>query len=111
VSYDLPNPFFFLPHSAAGSAAPATPAPGLTAGAAPAYPCCDDCGRQPPCDRHCPYAFGAEHRFDFDQASFIEAIEPPPLFLQRRTTAEDIEKLLELARAEDWPAPPRRMVG
>jgi hypothetical protein len=30
---------------------------------------------------------------------------------QPANPASDIEAMLELARAEDWPAPPRRMVG
>jgi hypothetical protein len=109
VSYDLPNPFFFLPHSAAGSAAPATPAPGLTAGAAPTYRCCPDCGQCEPCDQHCPNAVPS--RFQLDEAAMLSEIEPVPAFLTRDDRAAQIEELLKIALAEDWPAPPRRMVG
>jgi hypothetical protein len=39
-------------------------------------------------------------------------VEPVPAFLTVDTRAEQIEELLEFARADEWPAPPmRRAVG
>jgi hypothetical protein len=121
VTYDLPNPFLFLSPLSAGNAAPATSAPGLTAGAAPGYPCCTDCGMCDPCDDHCPNAaeeiirashivYAHDPRFKLDPEAFMAEVEPVPAFLTDNR-AQQIEELLELARAEEWPAPPRRMVG
>jgi hypothetical protein len=46
------------------------------------------------------------------EAALMEKIEPPPLFLQRPDNrADEIEELLKIARAEEWPAAPRRAVG
>ena len=78
------------------------------------YPCCPDCGYREPCDRHCPNS-RAQTGFQMDEvfeAALMEKIEPPPLFLQRPDNrADEIEELLKIARAEEWPAAPRRAVG
>lgn len=108
----------FLP-ATAGSAAPVvTIAPSPAAGAA-AYPCCDDCGAREPCDQYCPNFMhqmmqenGTSYPRGFDPKAFESEIEPVPAFLTRPADPQaEIEKLLELARAEEWPAPPRRMAG
>ena len=120
-----PNPWMslneFLPHlnPAAGNAAPVvTIAPSPAAGAA-AYPCCVDCGAREPCDEHCPWSGKSvptspaptSTRFQIDEAAFMQDIEPVPAFLTRDSRADEIEELLKIALAEEWPAPPRRMAG
>jgi hypothetical protein len=88
-----PNPWMslneFLPHlnPAAGSAAPVetiTPAPAAGAAA-----------------------------FQLDEAAFLAEVEPVPEFLTQPqdNRADEIEELLKIALADEWPAPPRRMVG
>jgi hypothetical protein len=100
----LPNPF--LPHPVAGTAAPVTVAPRPAAGAA-AYDCCPDCGTRAPCDQYCPLP--GPTPLAIDEAAFMAEIEPVPPFLTREQQADAIEELLEHARPEEWPAPPRRM--
>ena len=89
-----PNPWMslneFLPHlnPAVGNAAPVdaiNPTPRLAAGAA---------------------------AFHLDEAAFMQEIEPVPEFLTRPADPQDeIEELLKIALADEWPAPPRRIVG
>ena len=91
------------------------------AGAA-AYPCCHDCGYHEPCDGHCPAVSSASlvavqpdtkndgfrqpaARFQVDEAAFMAELDPVPAFISRDTRTDDIEELLRIARAEEWPAP------
>ena len=80
------------------------------------YPCCPECGYREPCDGHCPNS--RETRFQVDEAAFLAEVEPVPAFLTRDAgaptrdaRADEIEELLKIARAEEWPAAPRGAVG
>jgi hypothetical protein len=93
VIYELPNPFMRLSVSAS---------PGADREAAALEP------DEP------PFRGGAAAEpvgFVLDEEAFALEIEPVPAFLARDDRAEEIEELLKIARAEEWPAPPRRMVG
>jgi hypothetical protein len=49
--------------------------------------------------------------FVLDEQAFAAELDPVPLFLRPDNRQDEIEELLKIARAEEWPAPPRRMVG
>ena len=115
--YDLPNPFMRLSVACdvatdreAAAFEPDEPAHGGGGAAAEpvGYPCCVDCGAREPCDEHCPNF--VEDRFELDASAFLSEIEPVPAFLTQPVATDsraiEIEQLLDLARAEEWPAPP-----
>jgi hypothetical protein len=85
------------------------------------YACCYNCGHREPCDEFCPQSpyWQAVDRIDWskdrtsfnlDEHAFMSEIEPVPAFLTRPVNqhADEIERLLELARADERPAPPMR---
>jgi hypothetical protein len=87
VTYDLPNPFMRLSvpanHGTDREAAALEPDEPPFRGGAAAEPV----------------------GFVLDEATFMSDIEPAPAFLTDNRAAE-IEELLKIALAEDWPAPP-----
>ena len=86
-------------------------APGPHEAKTAGYLCCPDCGVREPCDRYCPHAGQPDLLQDLREITRTFEIEPVPAFISRDNRADEIEELLKIARAEEWPAAPRRAVG
>lgn len=118
---ELVNPFLFLPRTTAGNAALANPvAPAAGAAAFSGRDNFEELLRRGIDAEIDPVLLSEARaalqridgqRFELDEDLFMLGVEPCPLFLMRDGRAAEIEALLELARAEEWPAPPRRRVA